>query len=391
MKTMKHLCILAALAAVAQGDELNFTAGDTFLAPAPMGTTDDYLGVGLTPDLKTIAPDGSALPRAYPHEVVTATENNYRFEYKALESLLDVKANANYLGISGKVSANVQRRVLVIHGYHVAKVVKLKLPPGVAAAGPGVVTPVEIWYGWMASVVIEGDKQKFTGEVKAKFMQKGCEVEGLAHSNSLTTQTRVRGLQKRSGEEASLIMSSPQNLLSHFDKSAEPSPIFVRYMHTKPLSVAAIQWADKPTFHAGQFKLTVLEFQIAEKNRATNKGWDAFNGKPDPIVTAIVSQLKPGKEEAVEGGQTIMVSPVEENTLTPSVRLNPQTFWMQADTRSVLLIGARDKDLRNPDEIGQLDGQINLYAVPEFPIELDLSGRCKGSIEKLRIRIERVE
>lgn len=391
MKAAHLVLLLAALGGFGFAGNATFNTGTTFLGPAPQGVVPSHLGMGLSASM-SIKERGKRIPAAFANTVETTTQERYGWAHQAIENHRDYVANWKYIGAKGSASTYTSdRRTLILHAYKVAKIDALDTQ-GAAAKPPATFTPSEIWYGWLASLVIEGSPGVFTAELRAKFLAEGCDVLALAKQHGLTTRTVLRGLRPRDGG-SSWVPSSPQALLEGFEAEPEPAPILVRYLHCRPLATPEVEWTrERPpaavgALPSGEFTLTILEFAVTPKNGG--KDWDPFGGLPDTVIAVGVFRLRPGSNENVGG--TKMYSETVLNTLEPELKLNPNRFRMTADTYCVLVLEARDEDSGKFEEIGKIKGQYKLHELESFPAELDLTDACEGSIAKLRIRIDKVE
>jgi len=391
MKAAHLVLLLASLGGSAFAGNATFNTGATFLGPAPEGVAPSHLGMGLSVGM-SVKERGKRIPAAFANAVTTRAEGTYGVAHQAIENHRDYTANWKFIGAKGTAETyTATRRTLIIHAYRLAKVDALDTQ-GAPANPPATFTPSEIWYGWLASLVVEGSPEVFTAELQAKLLAEGCDVLALAKQHGLTTRTVLRGLDP--GEaQASWVASSPQALLESFEADPEPTPILVRYLHCRPLATPQVEWArERPAaavgaLPSGEFSLTILEFAIAPKN--DGKDWDPFGGLPDTVVAVGVFRLRPGSNENLGG--TKMYSETVLNTLEPKLELVKNRFHMTADTHCVLVLEARDEDSGKFEEIGKIKGQYKLHELESFPAELDLTDACEGSIAKLRIRIDKVE
>ena len=392
MKAANLVLLLAALGGSALAGNATFNTGTTFLGPAPNGVVPSHLGMGLSASMST-KERGKRIPAAFTNTVETTTQERYGWAHQAIENHRDYVANWKYIGAKGTATTYTSdRRTLILHAYRLAKIDALDTQRA-AAKPPATFTPSEIWYGWLASVVVEGDPETFTAELQAKLLIPGADVEALATQHGLSTRTVFRGLSPKQGATPRWVPSAPEALFKAFDRNPQPTPILVRYLHCRPLATPEVVWtrarpaAAVGELPSGEFTLSIVEFAVAPKNRG--KDWDPFGGLPDTVVAVGVFRLRPGSNENVGG--TKMYSETVLNTLEPKLKLNTNRFRMTADTYCVLVLEARDEDSGKFEEIGKIKGQYKLHELRSFPAELDLSDACEGSIAKLRIRIDKVE
>lgn len=169
-------CSCLPLVAHAADDRPDFekiAPGQTFVLPAPVGTTTDVLGMGFDEQLSDSDADGKR-HRVFAPKVKRVPENQYFSQFEQLDNEFKLKAHARFLSTSMNVGFSQEKRYMALRVFQLQEVATLE--PGKQLETAPVVAQ-RIFYGWALNVIIEGDASTFTAEAAAELATAGADVD----------------------------------------------------------------------------------------------------------------------------------------------------------------------------------------------------------------------
>ncbi len=222
----------------------------TIAAIAPLGMTEGELGRPYSARFEPLIGKEarSAFPAAKaPRRVVVSA---WQHQFLTFDSLLQFRANARALTVTGSAALAKNSRVVVwraVQLTHAIEIDDTAEPRIVGSEGSFYVR--KIYFGRVYDVVISGTEESFTAGVRAELLAYGGGVEALKKKYNLRAEISARGLKPK--DMAVFARDAEEVRASYVEdpkyNSGKPVPVLVEFRRLPGAAVeedAPIEWKD---------------------------------------------------------------------------------------------------------------------------------------------------
>ena len=282
--------MLSIWSTTAQGQDApkRLRKGQTVRFAAEDGIGPEVLGMGFDRTLSNLGPDGTPM-RVYAASQTERDVNRYEARFMKVDNEFEFNGHGRYLLAEVGASESSSNRYMVLRVCRIDKVIQLI--PSDAPLGEADMVATKLYYGWAAWIVMEGSASTFTADLAADLKLAGAKLKSSVERSRLQTYVHLVGLEPKA-DNAVVIATNAEEVLSSFKTAEESQPIYVEYQVLRNMEFSRIPW-ESSVLKAGKYRLQIeVELQATKAN---GKGWDVGKDPPDPRAILYIS----GKEKPI--------------------------------------------------------------------------------------------